>query len=1205
MKTSTLLLGVLLCLTQPSMADNKQDAVPMEKGKFENNWASLGQWDCPEWFKDAKFGLWAHWGPQCQAESGDWYARFMYYSDNPYDEHRGINFNPKEYGLKEFCRDWKAENWNPDAIIAKYAKVGCKYFMTLGNHHDNFDLWDSPYQEWNSVNIGPKKNIVKGWEEAARKYGLKFGVSIHASHAWTWLEPSQQYDGNLTKADGKEQWWEGYDPQELYAQNHPHSTGWENSGTIHSQWDWGNGASIPDEAYKLKLQNRCRQLVNEYSPDMIYFDDTVLPFWGCDNQWGQDFLAHYYNHASNKSASGAADVVVCGKILPDEQKEAMLWDVERGIPDRPQEKYWQTCTCIGDWHYSLSKYRSNGYKSAATVVRMLVDIVSKNGNLLLSIPLRADGTYDEKEEAVLNDIQAWMEVNGESIYGTRVWKCFGEGPLAEATNGMTAQGFNEGQSYSSKDVRYVTKGGKIYATIMAWPDAESYTLKTFSPLSEYYSKVDSVYLLGYGSVSFTQSTQGLTIDLPAEHTNDIAPVFRITVSEDKRTEYEQLQDIVTDMATMCGEYRKRCSHVNTGFYNTEKVNLLAEKVEAAKSVDANDSAAVNNAKKEIATAYHDLEANGINQGGLFNGSIEESLNTSILVESDNFSGKLDGRYGTLDYWTVENYNIANSSEGNRRGLDNYNGTRGISLGIWNDKGNNQDGDLSNARIYRKVTLPKGVYYFGAAYNSLFGLNNEAFMFVSKELCATEDIPLKSLAYYQVNKSKEGNALYGLYVEIEDEMDVYIGWQVNLNNGSETQEFRAVTLGFYRLDNDSRPIAEKLLDNGWVKMEGFVPNMDYSQHYFAIVDRMSGCPLAAKPSVGDKNWSGTYSMCYSSQSNANNDLSAVWTIDAFDSEGKGFAIGGNVKKIILTSLADTKRHFRTEGWSKVVWQTYSDFGKDGNYAGDGNRSIAFLEPTYSATDGWTLKNETSEAFIGPWTDGAAEDGMEFAANKSADHAAHMDVYAINRSTWMQHYEKLDKKGDSVNINLSYLITNNSFERFDENRKPLGWTVLGDGEVERGWLEGCDGTLYMNNWQSSGQLSDRSVSQVVNGLPKGKYRISVYRKSSGDNSFLFANDKKQSLGNNGLTADDVSLDFELKETTDVTLGVALDGFTSNDLKFDNFRLAFLGNGSIETGIGSVKNADRGQRKIYNLCGQQLAEPQNGINIINGKKVVRLRK
>lgn len=519
------ILFLAFCINTMGHPEN----VPQEEGIFENNWQSLKQWECPEWFKDAKFGLWAHWGPQCQAESGDWYARFMYYSDRPYDEHRGIYFSPAEYGLKEFCRDWKASKWNPEAIVAKYKAVGCKYFMTLGNHHDNFDLWNSPYQEWNSVNIGPKRDIVGEWTKAARENGLRVGVSIHASHAWTWLEPSQKYDGNLTKADGIGTWWEGYDPQELYAQRHTHSTGWEKSSVIHSQWNWDNGASLPSEAYKMKLQNRCRQMVNDYNPDMIYFDDTVLPFWGCDNQWGQDFLAHYYNHSANQN-KGKADVVVCGKILPEEQKELMLWDVERGIPDRPCKEYWQTCTCIGDWHYKKSKSR---YKSAATVVRMLVDVVSKNGNLLLSIPLNADGEYDSREAAVLDGIEAWMKINGESIYGTRTWdKCFGEGPLAEAVNEMRAQGFNEGQNYTSADVRYVTKGPVIYATIMAWPAEGEYVMKAFAPLADSYrGEVARVELLGYGEVAFRHTDLGLIIQIPATHPNDIAPVFRITFKE--------------------------------------------------------------------------------------------------------------------------------------------------------------------------------------------------------------------------------------------------------------------------------------------------------------------------------------------------------------------------------------------------------------------------------------------------------------------------------------------------------------------------------------------------------------------------------------------------------------------------------------------------------------------------------------------------
>ena len=201
---------------------------------------------------------------------------------------------------------------------------------------------------------------------------------MHASHAWTWLEPSQSYDGNLTKedgyklnADGTEKWWKGYDPQELYAQNHTHSTGWAESGTIHSQWDWGNGASLPSQAYKQKFLNRILQCINDYQPNMIYFDDTAMPFYGCDDNIGQNILAHYYNTSSEQSG-GAPQVLVTGKQLNEAQKDYMLWDVERGIPDRMQEKYWQTCTCIGSWHYERSVYNNNGYKSAAQVVRMAI-----------------------------------------------------------------------------------------------------------------------------------------------------------------------------------------------------------------------------------------------------------------------------------------------------------------------------------------------------------------------------------------------------------------------------------------------------------------------------------------------------------------------------------------------------------------------------------------------------------------------------------------------------------------------------------------------------------------------------------------------------------------------------------------------------------------------------------------------------------------
>lgn len=540
-------LLILLAATSAisAFAEQPIQDQPMTDGSFKPSWESLSDWECPEWFKDAKFGIWAHWGPQCYPEAGDWYGRFMYYpGSGQYNYHLQNYGDPAQFGLKDICNAWKAENWNPKELVNLYKRVGAKYFMALANHHDNLDLWNSPYQEWNSVNIGPKRDIIGEWSAVCKEAGLPLGVSVHASHAWTWLEGSQNFDGKLTKEDGyklnpdgTEKWWKGFDPQGLYAQNHPHSTGWENSGNIHSQWDWGNGANIPDEAYRKKMMNRTLQLVYDYSPDMIYFDDTALPFWGCDEQWGLDFLSSYYNHSAKKH-NGRQQVVVTGKQLQPHIKSAMLWDVERGIPDRMQEQYWQTCTCIGDWHYNKDVYNDNRYKSAATVIKMLVDVVSKNGNLLLSIPVKGDGTIDDRERAVLDGIKAWLDINGESIYGTRTWKTFGEGPLAEASNPMNAQGFNEGQNYSSADVRFVQKDGTIYATLMGWPETSEYVIKSLGKMSEHYSgNVTSVRLLGHGPVDFSNETDGLHVTLPSARPNEIAPVLAITVDS------HRIQDI--------------------------------------------------------------------------------------------------------------------------------------------------------------------------------------------------------------------------------------------------------------------------------------------------------------------------------------------------------------------------------------------------------------------------------------------------------------------------------------------------------------------------------------------------------------------------------------------------------------------------------------------------------------------------------------
>ena len=513
---------------------------PMMKGKFEPTWSSLENYQVPEWFRNVKFGIWAHWGPQCVEGSGDWMARSMYMEGTrEYEYHVKHYGHPSEVGFKDIIPLWKAENWDPDKLVAFYKKIGAQYFCAMGNHHDNMDLWDSKYQPWNSMNMGPKRDILKEWEDASRKNGLPFGISFHADHAWTWYEVTQRYDregnkagvpydGNLTLSDGKGKWWEGYDPQDLYAQNHPLSKGswWDGSITLH--WNWENGASLPSVEYCTNFYNRTLDAINRYNPDFIYFDATVLPLYPISDA-GLKIAAHYYNCNMDRH-HGKVEGVIMGKLLNEIQRKALVWDVERGAPNKIIDQPWQTCSCIGGWHYNTSIYEKNEYKSASIVVKLLADIVSKNGNLLLSVPLRADGTLDEKEEKILIEFGDWMTINKESILNTRPWVIFGEGPIAEKTIALKDAGFNEWEyaQATSQEIRFTQNKEYLYAIVLAWPQEKQIIIKSLSEGKGTSSrKIKCIELLGYGRVAFKQTAQGTVITLPNNKPNVISPVFKI------------------------------------------------------------------------------------------------------------------------------------------------------------------------------------------------------------------------------------------------------------------------------------------------------------------------------------------------------------------------------------------------------------------------------------------------------------------------------------------------------------------------------------------------------------------------------------------------------------------------------------------------------------------------------------------------------
>ena len=534
-----LLLRAAVLSVAPSAGASRVEASP---GLFKPNWSSLvSRYRAPDWFADAKFGIWAHWSAQCVPEFGDWYARRMYQQGDPaYDDHLKRYGHPSKTGFMEIDNLWKAEHWEPEQLMTLYQRAGAKYFVALANHHDNFDTYDSRYHAWNSVKVGPKRDIVGTWAKIARERGLRFGVSNHSAHAWHWFQVAYGYDAEgpsagvrydayrLTKADGKGKWWEGLDPQELYCGRSmviPDGIGSvEEMKEWHLKHDrvWTEDPPAVNPAFTRKWFLRCRDLIDKYRPDLIYFDNFDLPL----GQTGLDITAHYYN-ANMSWHRGALEAVVNAKQLPAEHRAAVVEDVERGFAAGILPAPWQTDTCIGHWHYNRAIFDNHTYKSAENVVQRLCDTVSKNGNLLLSIPVRGDGTIDEDERAILEALAGWMAVNGEAIFSSRPWRVFGEGPTRTEAGMMSESSV---KPFTPADIRFTCKGANLYAEILGMPSGDTVSIVTLaagSPVTK--GQVERVEMLGLSDpLDFVRDTKGLSVRLPAAPKAGFVPVFKIS-----------------------------------------------------------------------------------------------------------------------------------------------------------------------------------------------------------------------------------------------------------------------------------------------------------------------------------------------------------------------------------------------------------------------------------------------------------------------------------------------------------------------------------------------------------------------------------------------------------------------------------------------------------------------------------------------------
>ncbi len=495
------------------------DGVPMNspfssnlagEGPYKPTWDSLLEYEAPEWYLDAKLAIWAHWSPQCVPEAGDWYARYMYEEGSKqYKYHLEHYGHPSKFGYKDFTAQWTLLNWEPDELIQRFKKTGARLFIALAGHHDGFDTWGSKHQPWNAVNVGPHRDVVGTWAAAAREQGLHFGVSVHQARNWWWFQTSHAadktgpmagvpYDGDLTLADGKGQWWEGLDPQRLYGPKHPAN-------------------ALPDISYVKDYYDRTRDLIDLHNPDFIYSDSRLFPLgWA-----GMNIGAYFYNH-SLKTHEGKMEAVINIKDVPDRLLKAAVLDWESGLMDNIRPYPWQAEYCIGNcWHYDRSNYdlpgEFGGYQHPRQLVHLLIDLVSKNGTMVLNVPGRPDGTIDSKEIAVLDAFTDWMQLNGEAIYDTRPWKVYGEGPGKLDTHEFKGDSI---KNLGVRDIRFTRNKANtvIYALVLGWPAGEFVveSLGTASPAQA--GKIKEVRLLGtHKKLNWKQAAVGLHVELPSDY----------------------------------------------------------------------------------------------------------------------------------------------------------------------------------------------------------------------------------------------------------------------------------------------------------------------------------------------------------------------------------------------------------------------------------------------------------------------------------------------------------------------------------------------------------------------------------------------------------------------------------------------------------------------------------------------------------------
>ncbi len=475
-----------------------------QKPTFEATWESLKQYRVPAWYQQGKFGIFIHWGVySVPAFGNEWYPRNMYLEGTPEFEHHVRTYgSQKDFGYKDFIPQLTAEHFDADQCVQLFKDAGARFVVPVAEHHDGFAMYDCSFSDWTAVKMGPKRDIIGELAAATRKHGLVFGVSSHRAEHWWFMDGGRKFDSDVQ------------DPayEDFYGPAQPASRDMHDKAQSESR-DW---TPRPDVKYLEDWLARTCELVDKYQPQLVWFDWWIEQI--IFKPYLQRFAAYLYNRAEAWGTGGAA---INYKHDAFEEGSA-VYDVERGQLKGISPRFWQNDTAVAknSWGY----IDGMDYKNAGDIIGDLVDIVSKNGALLLNVGPRADGTLPDQDVQILRAIGRWLAVNGEAIYDTNPWQIYGEGPT-EVPEGQFTD--TNRTPFTGQDFRFTTHGNTIYAIALAWPGEEAVitSLRAGSPLLS--GSIAEVSMLGAGPLAWTQDEVGLKVKTPAQKPCEDAFSFKI------------------------------------------------------------------------------------------------------------------------------------------------------------------------------------------------------------------------------------------------------------------------------------------------------------------------------------------------------------------------------------------------------------------------------------------------------------------------------------------------------------------------------------------------------------------------------------------------------------------------------------------------------------------------------------------------------